>query len=105
MSEKHNPLEQFAIKYFTNLPNVFGVNLNFSNSSLFVVLAVALICILMLLSTRNKMLIPGRWQSFAEILYEFVEKIMHDTVGKSAKKYFPFIFSLFMFVLFCNGTL
>jgi F-type H+-transporting ATPase subunit a len=103
MSEgAHNPLEQFAIQYYTDIPNVFGVNLNFSNSALFMVLIVLATSLFIMLSMRKKALIPGRWQSMAEISYELVANTIKDNVGHEGRHYFPFIFSTFMFVLIGN---
>jgi len=51
---------------------------------------------------RGRALVPGRWQSMAEVFYEFVANMIRDNVGSEGRKYFPFIFSLFMFVLFGN---
>jgi F-type H+-transporting ATPase subunit a len=103
MSEgKHNPLEQFAIKYYTDLPHVFGMNLNFSNSALFMVLIVLVASVFLIASMRNKELVPGRWQSMAEIAYELVANTVKENVGQEGRAYFPFIFSVFMFVLLAN---
>jgi F-type H+-transporting ATPase subunit a len=98
----HNPLEQFAINYYTDMPNVMGLNINFSNSSLFMVLVVLAISTFLLLSMKAKALIPGRWQSMAEMSYELVANTIKDNVGQEGRHYFPFIFSIFMFVLTCN---
>ncbi len=98
----HNPLEQFKIHYFTDAPHILGMNLNFSNSALFMSLSVLLISLFMLLGSKQRKLVPGRWQNLTEMSYEFVGKVMHDTVGDSGKKFFPLIFCIFMFVLFCN---
>ena len=66
------------------------------------VLTVAAISIFLILSMRQRSIIPGRWQSLAEISYEFIASMIKDNVGKEGRKYFPFIFSLFMFILFAN---
>ena len=102
MSQGHSPLEQFAIRYYTDAPDVFGVNLNFSNSALYMVFVVVAISAFIILSMRKRELVPGRWQSMAEIAYEIVAKTVKDNVGDEGRKYFPLVFSLFMFVLFCN---
>ncbi|MCE3233504.1 MAG: atpB [Rickettsiaceae bacterium] len=98
----HNPLEQFAIHYYTDIPNVFGLNLNFSNSALFMVSVVLLISAFLIISMKSKALIPGRWQSMAELSYELVANTIKDNVGQEGRNYFPFIFSVFMFVLVSN---
>ena len=66
------------------------------------VLTVAAISIFLILSMRQRSIIPGRWQSLAEISYEFIASMIKDNVGNEGRKYFPFIFSLFMFILFAN---
>lgn len=98
-----NPLEQFAIKYYTTgIPEVMGMNLNFSNASLFMVFVVVAISSFLLVSMRKKDLVPGRWQSMAEISYEVVSATVRDNVGQQGRAFFPLIFTLFMFVLFGN---
>ena len=78
------------------------MNLNFSNSSLFMVLALGLIATFMTLSMRGRALVPGRWQSMAELSYEFVANMVRDNVGNEGRRYFPFIFTLFMFIVALN---
>ena len=56
----------------------------------------------MVLGMRRRALVPGRWQSAAELSYEFVANLLRDTVGSEGRKYFPFVFTLFMFILFGN---
>tara|TARA_Y100001970_G_scaffold293977_1_gene445276 strand:- start:13912 stop:14661 length:750 start_codon:yes stop_codon:yes gene_type:complete len=100
-AEKHSPLEQFEIKELIPI-EVAGNDISFTNSALMMVIAVALICLLMLAGTRRRAIIPSRWQMVAEICYEFVANLIRDTVGNEGRKYFPFIFTLFMFILFGN---
>jgi F-type H+-transporting ATPase subunit a len=102
MSEAHSPLDQFKIKYLTDVPEVFGANLNFSNSAMFMVFVVVAISAFLIVSMKKRELVPGRWQSMAEITYELVANTIRDNVGNEGRAYFPLIFSLFMFVLFCN---
>jgi F-type H+-transporting ATPase subunit a len=97
----HNPLEQFQIKTLVPL-EAGGYNISFTNSSTFMVVAILAITLFMVIGTRQKALVPGRWQSMVEMSYEMIAGMIRDTVGSGGKKYFPFIFSLFMFVLFCN---
>ncbi len=65
-------------------------------------IALVLASSFLLLATRRSALVPGRWQSLAEISYEFVANMIRDNVGQEGRKYFPFIFTLFVFVLFGN---
>lgn len=98
----HSPLAQFEIKYLTNFPEVFGLNLNLTNSALMMILASGLITLFMVFSMKSRALVPGRWQCMAESTYEFIASMLKDNVGEAGRQYFPFIFSLFMFVVFCN---
>jgi F-type H+-transporting ATPase subunit a len=97
----HNPLEQFEIKRLMTM-ELGGIDMSFTNSALFMVIVIALITLFLTWSMRGRALVPSRWQSMAELSYEFVAKMLRDTVGTEGRQYFPFVFSLFMFVLFCN---
>jgi F-type H+-transporting ATPase subunit a len=98
---KHSPLEQFQIK--TLLPIRIGdTDLSFTNSSLFMVIAIVCVAVFVIAGTRRQALVPGRWQSMAELSYEFVVNLIRDTVGSEGRRYFPFVFTIFMFVLFGN---
>ena len=97
-----SPLEQFEIREIVSV-SVAGVDLSFTNSALFMVIAVAAVTMLLTLSMRGRGLVPTRWQSLAEIFYEVIANMVRDNVGSGGRRYFPFIFTLFMFVLFCNG--
>jgi|TARA_R100000005_G_C5003373_1_gene211598 F-type H+-transporting ATPase subunit a len=79
-----------------------GLDVSFTNSSLFMVIAIAAITLFLTWSMRSRSLVPGRMQSMAELSYEFIANMIKDNVGSEGRKYFPFIFSIFMFVLFCN---
>ena len=96
-----NPIEQFKIQPLVPL-EIGGVNISFTNSALMMVTALCLITAFLTLSVRGRALVPGRWQSLAEVFYEFVANMVRDNVGQEGRKYFPFIFALFMFVLFGN---
>lgn len=96
-----SPVEQFKIQPWVPL-HVGGVDISFTNSAGFMVAGVVLITALLTLSVRARALVPGRWQSVAEIFYEFVANMIRDNVGNEGRKYFPFIFTLFMFVLAGN---
>jgi F-type H+-transporting ATPase subunit a len=100
-AEGHSPLAQFEIK--TLIPLQVGeTDVSFTNSALFMTVTVILITLFMVLGMRKRALVPGRWQSVAELSYEFVANLLRDTVGNEGRKYFPFVFSLFMFILFGN---
>jgi F-type H+-transporting ATPase subunit a len=95
------PLEQFEIKPLADIA-VGGVDISFTNSALWMVVAAVLVTGFMTLSMRRGSLVPGRWQGAAEVMYEFVANMLKDNVGSAGRKYFPFVFTLFMFVLFGN---
>ena len=101
MAEKPTPLEQFEIQ--TLVPIRLGnLDVSFTNSSAFMVLAVAAVAIIMILAVRPRASIPGRWQILAEISYEFIARLVSDNIGKDGRPYFSLIFTIFMFVLFGN---
>ncbi|GAB6052924.1 F0F1 ATP synthase subunit A [Magnetospira thiophila] len=96
-----DPLHQFEV--VTLIPiQIGGVNASLTNSGLVMVVAVMVISLFLILSMRGRALIPNRWQSMAELSYEFVANMIRDNVGNEGRRYFPFVFSLFMFVLFGN---
>lgn len=96
-----NPLQQFEVK--TLIPIHLGsVDASFTNASMFMMFAVAGVATFLILSMRGRALVPTRWQSMAELSYEFIASMVRDNVGTEERKYFPFIFSLFMFILFAN---
>ena len=96
-----NPMHQFEIQRYIPL-KLFGVDVSFTNAALFMVLAVILVSAFLILSMRGRALVPGRSQSIAELSYEFIANMVRDSVGPLGMKYFPFIFTLFMFVLALN---
>lgn len=98
----YSPLEQFSI--FTIIPIRIGpVFLSFTNSSLYLFLTTGLVFLLFHLVTLNGgNLIPSRWQSMVEMIFEFVSSLVEEQIGKKGKKYFPLIFTIFVFLLFTN---
>lgn len=101
MAEAHSPLEQFEIKRLVDL-QIGGVDISFTNSSLWMFIAIAGVTLFLTLGSRSRAMVPGRGQSMAEMSYEFVANMLRDNVGSEGRKYFPFIFTLFMFILFAN---
>ena len=97
----HSPLEQFEISRLVPI-DVAGHDLSFTNSALMMTLAAALAAALMTLGARRRAMVPGRWQMLAEMAYEFCANLLRDTVGSEGRRYFPFVFALFMFILFGN---
>ncbi len=98
----HSPLDQFKIKTLAQMPEVAGFNVDFTNSSFAMVLAVILAYGFLMVGMRRREIVPNRFQSLVEMTYEIVSNTLRDNVGEQGRAYFPFIFSLFMFVLMCN---
>jgi F-type H+-transporting ATPase subunit a len=97
-----NPIEQFQIKNLVPLFNVGGREIAFTNSALFMLIIVALVSLLLIGATTRRAVVPGRLQSIAEVSYEFVANTVRNSTGTEGMKFFPFVFTLFMFVLFAN---
>ena len=101
MAIELQPLEQFTIERLVPL-HIGRLDVSFTNSALLMTIAVVLITALMVLGTRKAALVPGRWQSVTEMAYEFVANMVDTNAGHGARDFFPFIFTLFMFILFSN---
>jgi F-type H+-transporting ATPase subunit a len=96
-----HPLEQFKVEPLIPL-HIGGLDVSYTNAALFMTVAVILITALLVLGTKRGALVPGRWQSVVEMSYEFVADMVETNAGHGAEPYFPFVFTLFMFVLFSN---
>lgn len=96
------PIEQFKIKPIIDLGEIGGFQLAFTNSALFMVLATLSAGAFLYFSPARRALVPSRWQSSAEILYEFVSKTLRENAGEKGRPFFPLVFSLFMFILTAN---
>ena len=99
--EKHSPLDQFEINPLVNF-EIGGVDLAFTNSSISMVITVLFITLFLTLTVNPRSIIPSRMQLISELCYNFIAQLLNDTVGDQGKKYFPFVFSIFMFVLIGN---
>lgn len=96
-----DPIHQFEIHKIIPI-EVGGVDFSFTNSALFMVITVVAASGFLILSARGRGLVPSRWQSAAEVTYEFIAKTLRDSAGSEGMRFFPFVFSLFMFILFAN---
>lgn len=96
-----SPLEQFELHKLVTA-DVMGYDVSFTNSAMFMVATVVLVGLFLVLGMRNAKLVPGRWQTAVESTHEFVVGMVDENIGPNGRKYVPFIFSLFMFVLFAN---
>src|SRR5215510_13567146 len=97
-----DPIHQFEIINYFSLGKIGSINIAFTNSALYMTIAVGLTAALMLGATAGRELVPGRLQSIAELAYEFVADTIRNTIGESGMRFFPLVFSLFMFILISN---
>jgi F-type H+-transporting ATPase subunit a len=100
-ADKVDPIHQFQLKELVHL-DFGGLNLSFTNSSLFMVLTILVAAGFLYFTTSSRSLIPGRMQSVSELSYEFIANMLRDGAGSHGMKFFPFVFSIFMFVLVGN---
>lgn len=98
---KVDPIHQFHINKLVDI-NIGGYDLSFTNSALFMVIVVVVAGSFLALTTSSRGLIPSRLQSVSEMGYEFVASMLRDAAGTQGMKFFPLVFSLFMFVLVAN---
>ena len=96
-----DPIHQFEVKTLLDI-NVGGLNLSFTNVSLFLLVATALVILLLAVPTSRRAVVPGRWQNIAEMAYEFAANMLRSATGSAGMKFFPLVFSLFMFILIAN---
>ena len=97
-----NPIEQFQIKNLIPMVNVGGHQIAFTNSAAYMLVIVVLVSLFLIGATAPRAVVPGRLQSAAELSYEFVANTVRSSAGTEGMKFFPFVFTLFMFVLFAN---
>jgi len=96
-----HPLDQFKIEPIIPI-HIGGIDASFTNSALLMCITVAVASLVVIWGSRGRALVPSRWQSLAEISYEFIAGMIDDNVGHEGRAYFPFIFTLFMFIFFGN---
>jgi F-type H+-transporting ATPase subunit a len=96
-----DPIHQFHINPIAPL-HIFGIDASFTNASLFMVIVLLAISFVMVLGTSGSHIVPNRLQTLAEMAYEFVASTVRQTAGDAGMRFFPFVFSIFMFVLFAN---
>ena len=105
MEKRHvdndSPMHQFEIGQFGEW-QIAGIDAGFSKAAAFMIAAVALVTLFLVLTTNRRAMVPGRWQSVAELWYEFIADMIKETIGAEGRKYFPFVFSLFSFIVMCN---
>ena len=97
-----NPMSQFDVYRIGPEIKIGAFDISFTNASLFMIISTVSILLVFNLGSKRNSVLPNKMQLLAELSYTFVAKMISDTAGSKAKPYFAFIFSLFMFVLFCN---
>lgn len=96
-----NPFAQFQTYSLVDI-SLFGYDISFTNSAMFMLIAVAIVGSFFYFSSKAASLVPGKLQSSAELMFEFIDNTLHEAAGKTSKPFFPFIFTLFTFVLTLN---
>jgi F-type H+-transporting ATPase subunit a len=96
-----SPLDQFKVKPLVDL-SIGGYDISYTNSSLMLTIVAALVVLFFTLGLRGNSLIPNKFQALIELLYEFISNMVRDNVGNAGKKFFPFVFSIFIIILGCN---
>src|SRR5690348_12633097 len=97
-----DPIHQFQIKNLFTFGTIGNSEIAFTNSAAYMLVALAVIAWLMIGATTSRALVPGRLQSIAEISYEFIANTLRMSAGTEGMKFFPLVFSLFMFILAVN---
>ena len=97
-----DPIHQFDINNFFTIGHIGGQTISFTNSSLYMLITVAVICLVSVRGFKGRQLVPGRFQSMAELTYEFVATMVRSTAGEEGMRFFPLVYSLFMFILVAN---
>jgi len=97
-----DPIHQFDINNIFTIGHIGRYTIAFTNSSAYMLLAVAVIWLLAVRGVKGRQLVPGRFQSVAELSYEFVANMIRSTAGREGTKFFPLVYSMFMFILVVN---
>ncbi|MCM8729594.1 F0F1 ATP synthase subunit A [Hephaestia sp. GCM10023244] len=98
----NNPMEQFAIRVLHPIPPVAGVDLSFTNSSLWMLIALGVVAVFLYAGTARPTLVPSRMQAAVETIYGFIVGMMDENVGPNGRRFVPLIFAIFIFVLALN---
>ena len=101
MSSSHSPLAQFAIEKYADA-SLMGFDLSITNSTVFMILTLMFACVLFFPTVLKSAVIPTRMQALSETIYDFVLNMITDNAGQEARKYQPFVFSMFIYVLLAN---
>ncbi|MEQ9640368.1 MAG: F0F1 ATP synthase subunit A [Alphaproteobacteria bacterium] len=105
-AERHidhaSPMHQFVIGRFGEAWSIAGIDATFTKAAIFMLVATFAVTLFLTFAMRGRAIVPGRLQSMAELWYQFIADMLRETVGSEGRKYFPFVFSLFSFILICN---
>jgi len=96
-----SPMHQFQIGRLGDW-QVGGIDVSFSKAAAFMLAAVIIVTLFLTLTTSRRAMVPGRWQSVAELWYEFIAGMLRETVGAEGRRYFPFVFTIFSFIVMSN---
>ncbi|HEX8417357.1 MAG TPA: F0F1 ATP synthase subunit A [Methylobacterium sp.] len=102
MAVSIDPIHQFELKPLVSLGHIGSQEIAFTQSALYMFAAVGVIALITIAATASRSVVPGRMQSLAEIFYEFIGDTVHQATGDEGRRFFPLVFSLFMFVLILN---
>jgi F-type H+-transporting ATPase subunit a len=97
-----DPIHQFQITKWFTIVKIGSVEIALTNSAIYMIVAVAVICGFLIGSTRSRALMPGRLQAVSEMLYEFVADMLRSSTGPEGMQFFPLVFTLFSFILVVN---
>src|SRR5215216_6014789 len=98
---EENPLHSFELHPYINL-SLFGIDISINKAVLLMWIVIALVAFLLIMAARSRRLVPTRLQNVAEVLVDFIRGIILDTMGPAGMRFFPFIATLFLFILFSN---
>ena len=101
MAANKGPLHQFEISSLYDI-NFEGIDISFTNSALSMVISIFITTVIFYIGSGKNPNAPGRLQVLVEMSYDFVANMLRDNVGNGGKAFFPFIFTLFLFILFGN---
>ena len=96
-----DPIHQFALHPVVSI-QVAGHDVSLTNSGLYMLLAVAIACLLVALGARGGSGVPGRMQALAEMAYEFIAGMVRSAAGEAGMRFFPLVFCIFFFIVICN---
>ncbi len=99
--DKVDPIHQFVVNKIVPI-EIGGIDFSFTNASLFMVATLVVATAFLYLTTSTRSLVPGRMQSVSELSYDFIAKLLREGAGSHGMKFFPMVFSLFMFILTAN---